>query len=122
MLSLSLQLTPLCCTNSALPHTKKWLQEEDHEKALLVFARNKKTERYRSVVDFVFAETFTHERYACFRYYEGKGPKLIELRSPEMLSAYDHFLVRVLKLAYEMYQAEIRLSWTGFQNVVWSSR
>lgn len=96
---------------SVLTETESFLREDsDHMHALVFFARGKKASRYRSWMDFLLCETFSHFRKPCFKFYRDRGPALRDM--PEIsIRAYDALLLRFMRHAYTLYTEERRHSW-----------
>ena len=94
--------------------TEAYLRESEHIKALRVLARNKRTEKYRCIIDFIWAETFRGgERRACFAYYAGHGKLAKDIYSKARVRWYDHCCLGVCVQAYEAFCEERRVSWAN---------
>ena len=121
MLSLSLyhRIELIGATNSIFPAVDELLENTDVQKALKFVAGRKDMDRYRSVVDFLFAELVGGKwKEACFRYYNDEGPKLIDdpRVTIEMLAKWEYDLVCALEIAEEMHLIELKTSWGWFRN------
>jgi len=106
---------PMCET--ALPKLTELLDNKLYELAVRVMAWNKDIDRYANLVDFMFVEVLTTWRYACFRYYDGKGPNLKNHPkvTEEMLSTWDDQLCSCVLSAYECaFDRSHSGSWTRF--------
>lgn len=105
-------------TQSVFPSVDELLEDSDYQKALEFIGHRKDMRRYRSVVDFLFAELIGGKwKASCFRFYEGNGPKLIDDSrvTPEMLSEWEIGLVKSLGLAYDLWELELECSWKTFR-------
>ena len=98
-------------TRSIFKNTERYLQEDNHLKALKVFSRNKSTDKYHSYMDFFFCEAFPHLKSNCFRYYNDEGPALRDMIKKISLVKYDLYLLRIAKHAYNIYEKEQKRSW-----------
>ena len=124
MLSMMMQLEckqelsqlPLTTNNSfhtIFPMVEAWLSYDDRFKAVGYMARRKDAGKYRSVIDFIFGESFgERERATCFNYYEDKGPKLKKLYTEEERRWYEHIMLGVCVAAYKGFCEKRRASWT----------
>lgn len=106
-------------TLTIFPLTETWLFEAgDHQCGLEHVGRRKNMERYRSVMDFLFCELFTKYQKDCFRYYEDKGPLLKEMISEEQVARYDSILLQAVKIAYQAFCEERKVTWGWFRTEV----
>lgn len=103
-------------TLSIFRQAESWLlAHADHQRALEYVARRKNMEKYHSMMDFLFCEVFVKYQKDCFRYYEGKGPLLKEMISQEQIDRYDTVLLEALKIAYQAFCEQRKVSWGWFQ-------
>ena len=117
-LSLSCRLELVGATNSVFPAVDELLEDVDVQKALKFVSGRKNMDRYRSIVDFLFAELIGGKwKVACFRYYDDEGPRLDDdpRVTIEMLESWERDLIHALKFAEEMYLAELKTSWGWFK-------
>lgn len=106
-------------TSTVFPQVEAWLYDDNNrQKALEYVASRKKMERYKSMVDFLFCEIFTHFRGKCMKYYAGKGPKLREFITVEQLIFFNDALLKGLELAYSAFTDQRLMSWTRFRSKV----
>ncbi len=99
--------------------TETWLfEDDDHQRGLEYVARRKNMEKYHSMMDFLFCEIFTKYRKDCFRYYEDKGPLLKEMISQEQIERYDAILLEAVKIAYQAFCEERKVTWGWFRSEV----
>ena len=104
-------------TASMFPAVDELLEITDVQKALKFVAGRKDMDRYRSMVDFLFAELVGGKwKAACFRFYEGEGPALKDdpRVTIEMLAKWEYQLVVALNIAEEMHLMELKTSWGWF--------
>ncbi len=102
-----------CCT--CFPITEAFLSSDsNNQAALMVMARNKKVDNYRSNMDFFASETMPYViKPACFAYYDDrKYGKIIEHFDSEMINFMDKILLKTAKHAKEIHDLERRLPWT----------
>ena len=99
-------------TSSVFPQAESLLLgETDHWEALKFVAQRKNMDRYQSVMDFLFCETFTDYRGACQRFYEERGNPLERISTVEQRDKWDHVLVQVLEVALHQLQQDRYRSW-----------
>lgn len=101
------------------PQTESWLLSDDnHWLALEHVARRKNMEKYHSMMDFLFCELFVKYQKHCFRYYNEKGPLFKDMTSEEQIVRYYAILLEALKIAYEVFSEQRKVSWGWFQTEV----
>jgi len=107
-------------SQSALPNAEALLQSAEVQKGVSVVARRKNVPKYRSVMDFLVAELFSSHgfRRACFRFYEGRGPRLMNLLQPGDTHKMDVVVCLALGFAAQIVETERALSWKGFEGQV----
>ena len=98
-------------TQSVFPTVERMLDDPDNQEALKFVARRKNMDRYESVIDFLFCETFTGFRGACQRFYAGNGPRLLDMTTQHER---DNFEARLLVLL-----AECKLALAHARKVSW---
>lgn len=101
-------------TRSIFPKIEKWLMDNEHLKALMYVAKRKKIDRYDSVIDFLFCETFPKFRNAGLEFNFGTGSGLKDLISEIEIEFYAQGLLNGLRIAYEVYCKKIYISWQMF--------
>lgn len=102
-------------TQSIFPEVEAFLQaESDHQHAIEWLARKKtNVGKYRSVMDFLFCETFPEWKLRCFRFYlSGKEQLRFQITVAERLY-YTWHLLRIVVFAYQAYNEKRQVSW-GF--------
>lgn len=103
------------CARSIFPRVEKWLNTSEHQRALEWVAARKKMDRYRAMIDFVCMEIFTELRPSCWRYYDGRGPRLKELLPPENILMREEVLLRAVEHAYALFCEQRKTSWSDFR-------
>lgn len=99
-------------TLSIFPLVERWLNATtDHQNALEWAAARKSMDRYHSVVDFLFCETYQNFRARCFAFYDDEGPQLKDTITAEQRTRFEKGLMSVLAVAYEAFCADRRVSW-----------
>lgn len=99
-------------TDSIFPEIEMWLQvATDRQRALEWVAARKRMDRYESVMDFLFCETFEHFRSVCLAYYKRTGPQLKETITVAQRERFARTLLVVLQIAYDAFCAERRVTW-----------
>jgi hypothetical protein len=101
-----------CCT--CFPVTESFLNDSDNQFALMIMARNKNVDNYRSTMDFFASETMPYViKPACFAYYDDlEQGKIIENFDSDMIDFMDQILLKTAKHAKEIHDSERRLPWT----------
>ena len=116
---------------SVFPKTEAILNEDGFiDSYFRYICINKKAmlSRYRSVLDFLFCELFGMTRRrrhllreSCFAYYEGNGPKLVDIMSKTELKIYDIIMARLvlplIKSTIDSY-GKRTISWKKFTGAV----
>lgn len=96
------------------PMAEKIMRSTEGQKALRHCAGRKDMDKYRSMMDFLFAESFGNsEKKDVFRYYDDKGPPCRKLYSNARIAWYDSCLVGVMLKALEQMRAERAASWAA---------
>lgn len=111
---LKLELEPSGLTESVFPGVERWLQQDsDRQRALAFIAGGDTMERYKSVMDFLFCETYPEWQQRCFDWYEERegSDQLLNQSTPRERAAWGRHLYVVVKVAYEAYCDERRQSW-----------
>lgn len=103
-------------SDSLFPEVEALLSSDsDAQEALHFMIGRKDAGRYRSLMDFVFCETFKEHRKPCLAHYAGNGPPLRELvRDPKALAFCDRVLRGAIALAKEAYKRRQRVPWCWF--------
>jgi len=124
MLRLRYQLAQTLCavggaTDSIFPQVEALLLSDvDYQRALEFVGSRKDMDRYRSMVDFLFCEIFTQYRYACFKYYKGKGRLLRYMITIEQWFFFNNVLLKALEIAYQRFTEKRATSWIAFRKEV----
>ena len=100
-------------TKSIFPEVEAYLEvDHDHQRALQWVARSKSAERYQSVMDWLFCETYRQWRGACQRFYEDDDePTLKDLITEPERKQYAWGMLQMIKQAYEAFKEERWMSW-----------
>jgi hypothetical protein len=102
-------------TQTVFPKTEAKLNDLDYQEALEFVAKRRNMERYHSVMDFLFAESFPMPwKFKCFSYYNGRGTSLINDPdiSDSQLAAYDEILCGlVLEICMLLLKAKRSATW-----------
>lgn len=116
-----MQMSMSCCqmqrleggmTTSVFPNIERMLNDQtDYWDALQYAARRKHMDRYDSVIDFLFCETFAKYQRHCFRFYEDKGPPLRDMATPEQLDHFERALILVLDTALLSLKEQRKWCW-----------
>ena len=115
------QALMLCggATESCFPEVEAWLMEHvDRQRAIREIAHRKNMDRYRSLIDFLLCEIFTMYRYPCFRFYQDRGPRLMETISVGTRVALSDGLQKAAEIAYRAHCERRRLTWPAFVHEV----
>ncbi len=126
MLKFKLSLiTEDSATNNLFVKTQERLEEDDgiYREAIerLAIKGKKKLDRYNSLMDFIFCETFTSWQRKCFKYYNDQGPLLKEDKDMDEKSIrfYDKYMSQyVLEVAKVLHDKKQWCWWYQFQNLV----
>ena len=103
-------------SGSAFPLVEAWLSHSEHAKALLFVASRKSAKNYKSVVDWLYCETFPGMRGACQRFYADKGPLLRELIGESRRKFEQRVLLHVLWVAYNAYAEDRKTHWSAVRS------
>lgn len=100
-------------TLTVLPMSERWLRESsDHQNAVKMVRAKHAEGRFRSLMDYLFANVFPGAYSLVKAYYDGEGPKLAALANEHELYLLDSMLVETLKLAYEDFCEDRIRSWS----------
>jgi len=111
----ALQMVCVCVvrgplTSSLFPEVEAWLRTSKHAKALRKIAPPREDE-YKSVLDWLYCETFPQMKPACIAYYNDEGPPLDEMIGEARIQFEQRVLLRVLQRAYKAVCEEEALQW-----------
>lgn len=101
-------------TQTIFPRVERWLQEDgDRWKALQYIGGDASMEKYRSAVDYIYAQTIPGARAQCFRYYASSKPEhmagsIIRWQDRRVIEAK---LLLAMEIAYQCWCAKRRTSW-----------
>jgi hypothetical protein len=100
-------------TKSIFPEVEAYLEvDHDHLNALQWIARNKSAERYESVMDWLFCETYRQYKGACMRFYaDAEQPTLKDIITEPERKQCAWGLLQMIKRAYEAFKEERWISW-----------
>ena len=102
-------------TESIFPKVEEILKDTEYQKALNHVSQRKNKDRYRSRIDFLLCEIFTHFRNPCFKYYAGEGPAMRDRGiSDERLEEIESKLVRALETAKCWLDEARKAEWNRF--------
>jgi hypothetical protein len=102
-------------TATIFPKAESLLNKTEYQKALNYVSQRKNTDRYRSRLDFLLCEIFTHFRGPCFKYYEGKGPALKDRGLDDArLKEIEDKLIRSLETAKLWMEEARKATWNKF--------
>jgi len=106
-------------TGSIFPEVEAYFDaDSDRRKGLEYVAARKDMDRYHSVMDFLFCESFTQHRAACLRFYDDEGKPLRDLISEEKRAEYAAHLLYIVEQAHAWYSEKRRQSWSAFRSEV----
>lgn len=103
----------VAATDSIFPRVDELLGQPEYQKALRYVAKGLRMSRYRSMVDFFFAELFGWQRQ-CFAFYNDEGPSLQEIIREEYCRQCEERMVVALQLALQMRREHQERSWCAF--------
>jgi len=112
--SLRCELIPDCLTDSIFVKTEKKLNSSDYQESLEFVGRLKNMGKYRSMMDFLFCESFPAWRFHAFRFYNGRGPQLKDTPgfTKQKQNMYDVLLCDgVLELCFDVLKNKRWVSW-----------
>ncbi len=115
-----LELSGGLTSSSVFPKTEEKLNSTEYQAALKFVAKRKNMERYWSVMDFLFCESFPEWRFHARRFYNGNGPPLIDdpQFSDEKQKMYDVLLCDgVLELCIASLKSERWIAWNEMLNI-----
>ena len=93
-------------TESIYPEAENMLFSDTYnQKALFAFAGNKKV-GYRSVMDFLHAETFRSCKMECFLYYNDRAPQFRYVATPDSVAAIGEVLCDIIRTCRELWEKE----------------
>ena len=108
-------------TRSIFPKVEMWLEEDsDRWKALRFIGSKKSMERYRSVVDYLYAQVFPERRAEVFRFYLSgdeahMAKELITVRGRAVMEAK---LLIALEVAYQLWVDNRAASWKQVRELI----
>lgn len=105
-------------TESIFPEVEAYLQaDHDHQKAIQWVAQRKDASRYKSVLDFLFCETFPEWRSVCFRFYVGSGEQLRHVITMPQRLVFAWTLLQMIEHAYAAFSEQRWISWGHLREV-----
>jgi len=110
-------------TSTIFPQVEAMLiNSTDYQGALMYVAKWKKTDNYRSMMDFMFVELHPEWRYRCKAFYRDKGLKLMDQITTEQLLEYNDRMLKALEIALDIYRENRghmgKCSWMNFSQKV----
>ena len=103
-------------TLTVFPMSERWLRAySDRQWAAERVAGRCKSESFRSLMDFLFANVFPDCYWIVMSYYAGETPPLREILSREQCYMIDCVLVEALNLAYKDHCADRERSWSAIR-------
>jgi hypothetical protein len=110
---------PNDAVTSVFPMSERWLrQRSDHQMAAKHVKGKHKKEKFRSLMDYLFANCFQGTFLMVYRYYEDKEPPLREILTREQCFMVDSYLVAALKVAHEAHCEKRARSWSQVKRKV----
>jgi len=114
----SLELRGGAC-QTIFPVVERFIEaDSDRMFALEHIASRKNMEKYRSWMDFLFAEVFTQYRNRCLRFYDGKDVQVVEWATKEQILEWQATLLRFVALAHVAHCEKRALSWSKARSMV----
>jgi hypothetical protein len=101
-------------TGSIFVRLSHLMAKTDYQKALKYVGKRKDMERYRDMIDFLFAELIGGKwRKACFAFYNDDGPLIVNTPgvTQDMIDAWDGELCRAMHLALATMERETLAAW-----------
>src|SRR5437660_8263307 len=90
------------------------MRMQARQDAVRFIARRKNMMKYHSMMDFLFCEIFLQYRNACFKFYEGAGPRLMEMITPPQWRYFNKALLVGAELASQNSQNR-GMTWKSFR-------
>jgi hypothetical protein len=105
-------------TLTVFPTSEHWLRETvDHQRATEKVAGRCKSENFRSLMDFLFANVFPDCYWFVMDFYADEAPPLREILTQDQCSVIDQILIEALKLAYQDFCEDRERSWSRIRRV-----
>lgn len=103
--------TPMC--DELFPRAALLLGDTSYQRALEFVSSRRRMDRYRSMMDYLFAESVWGYQSKCFAYYRGDAPSLRDLPgvTPAQLERWDRYLVEVLNTAQSHCERHQAIAW-----------
>lgn len=102
---------PMC--GELFPRAALLLGDTSYQRALEFVNSRRRMDRYRSMMDYLFAESVWGYQRRCFAYYRGEAPPLRDLLgvTPAQLERWDRYLVEVLNTARDRCERCQAIAW-----------
>lgn len=99
------------------------LSSTNYQEALEFVADKRRMRAYESMMDYLFCESFPSWKPDCRRYYQGKGPQLIDhpTLTDTMVKRYDELLCLVLHGCLCLLNRKRRLQWEHIVEAVYET-
>jgi len=91
-------------TSSIFPKAELMLFNDSTNMKALFWLTGKKNTAYRSVIDFLFCESFPNFKRFCFEFYNNEGPALCDIITIESIKIAGEILVKIVKTCRELYE------------------
>ncbi len=117
-----LELTGGITSQTVFPKTEEMLHQLEYQRSLEFVARKKNMDKYHSMMDFLFTESWPEKwKIKVFRYYNGNGCTLID--DPDVtdleLKAYDTIMSElILPLCHEMLKEKRVKGWAEVRRII----
>ncbi|HNQ63102.1 MAG TPA: hypothetical protein PKH70_03925 [Syntrophorhabdaceae bacterium] len=102
--------------HSVFPYTEKWLYGDDRRMESIRYLIRERSNKYRTVIDFLFCESFPEWKRQCFMFYEGMGERLDYYLTKRELHNYDKILLSICLEIKIIHKENKYVSWRKFIN------
>ena len=103
-------------TQTIFTEAEHLLNQTEYQKALSEIGKRKNMNKYNSMMDFLFCETFTEFRWDCFRFYNNNGPPFRDMMTKAEIKHFDRALVVALEFAYTIFSNKRAATWKQFRD------
>lgn len=105
-------------TTSIFPQVEEWL-EADSDRVHVLRSVCFKQGPYQSVIDYLYANVIAERRSEVFCFYQGTGPKALDILTNAQRLTYQARILACLELLYETRQQRLgRLSWKQVRTTI----
>lgn len=117
-----LELTGGMTSQTVFPLTEDRINDSDVQYAIRFIASRKNMDKYRSMMDFIFVETFPIPwKFKCFKYYNGRGVQIIDDKdvTDHELKRYDVIMSKILiEVCLQLANDEREIGWATANKIV----